>query len=454
MKPVEEFLNLYNNIDSLKNNQINELYIATNDLYSDVCKTDDMKKIYEKIFKNYDPKTIYTIINDPTLQNYKNRTEMIDAKKLFFISYCVLLFFKNSYNMKKEEFHDYLTTLMDRFDLDKNSKLRKAIEKEIGVNNNSVVSKSSILPITTQASLKSSAATTTVKSPPTTTVKTPPATVYSATSKNTNTTTSNTDLDKIINNFIDNKSNDYDDLLNELNKINNKDVSNYTELIKTFKQNNIVLVSNDQLGLKAHDPFYVKLHNYMTLREKILQQLISCEFIFITMHETTPTLNTNLFTENEIILKKNMLKIQSNKELNENILDDIITSAQSISINNENKTKMVKNIFKKIKDKVKELIDKNNNVMKLDCTEINKIITIKITIIKLIRFFKIIYNKYSHADEALDYNNIVLYLQILEKVIKFNKTDEVLTIIEDINKSNVTNETKETFTNYINCKLK
>ena len=119
MKPAEEFLELYNKIDSLKNNEINELYIATNDLYSDVCKTDDMKKIYEKIFKNYDPKTIYTIINDPTLQNYKNRPEMIDAKKLFFISYCVLLFFKNSYNMPKKEFHDYLTTFMDRFDLDK-----------------------------------------------------------------------------------------------------------------------------------------------------------------------------------------------------------------------------------------------------------------------------------------------------------------------------------------------
>jgi hypothetical protein len=139
MKPAEEFLNLYNNIDSLKNNQINELYIATNDLYSDVCKTDDMKKIYEKIFKNYDPKTIYTIINDPTLQNYKNRPEMIDAKKLFFISYCVLLFFKNSYNMKKDEFHEYLKTLMDRFDLDENSKLRKAIEIEIGVETKPII---------------------------------------------------------------------------------------------------------------------------------------------------------------------------------------------------------------------------------------------------------------------------------------------------------------------------
>ena len=232
------------------------------------------------------------------------------------------------------------------------------------------------------------------------------------------------------------------------------DVSNYTELIKTFKQNNKVLESTDKIGLKAHDPVYVMLHKYMTLREKFLQQLISCDFIFTTIHETNPTVNTQYFTENEIILKKNMLNIQSNKELNENILDDIITSAQSISINNENKTKMVKNIFKKIKDKVKELIDKNNNVMKLDCTEINKIITIRITIIKLIRFFKIIYDKYSHADEARDYNNIVLYLLILEKVIKFNKTDEVTTIIEDINKSNVTNETKESFINYINCKLK
>ena len=140
MKPVEEFLNLYNNIDSLKNNEINELYIATNDLYYDVCKTDDMKKIYEKIFKNYDPKTIYTIINNPTLQNYKNRPEMINAKKLFFISYCVLLFFKNSYNMKKEEFHEYLIKLMNRFDLDEKSKLRKAIEKEICVEQKSTIS--------------------------------------------------------------------------------------------------------------------------------------------------------------------------------------------------------------------------------------------------------------------------------------------------------------------------
>ena len=144
---IDKIFIFYENIHTLQNNEINELYIATNDLYNDVCKNDDMKKIYEKIFKNYNPKTIYTIINDPELQNYKNRNEMIDAKKLFFISYCVLLFFKKSYNMQKQEFNNYLITLMNRFNLSKNSKLRKAIEKEIGLTKEKVKNKNTTQPI-------------------------------------------------------------------------------------------------------------------------------------------------------------------------------------------------------------------------------------------------------------------------------------------------------------------
>lgn len=375
MKPTEQFLELYNNIDSLKNNEINELYIATNDLYSDVCKTDDMKKIYEKIFKNYDPKTIYTIINDPTLQNYKNRREMIDAKKLFFISYCVLLFFKNSYNMKKEEFHEYLKTLMDRFDLDEKSKLRKAINKEIGVvTKSTIVSKSTvIMPVFTP-----SAPTGAIVTPSTQNITHQPSFSISnpinfesfehkndaGDKQQSNVDNQYLDEDaqklKIINDFIDldknNYNNNYISLLEKLNTVVLNNII-YIQYITEFMTNNSFAVINT---IDEYFDSFKILYNYLSERYKFVNNLISDELQEIKDDE---------ITKKEKLL---ILNIENFKEFNEqkynvfldNDLQDKLTNTGTeffnlikkyfpvISLNDNTYLAMVKNIVNNIKEKI------------------------------------------------------------------------------------------------------
>jgi hypothetical protein len=104
MDNTETILDFYKNINTLSDNHIQILYVMSNKLFNNLCNSDDMKKVYEKIFQKYCPSTIYDIIIDPNLHKYKNTSNMLDAKKLLFISYCVLMFFEKTHNMEETFF--------------------------------------------------------------------------------------------------------------------------------------------------------------------------------------------------------------------------------------------------------------------------------------------------------------------------------------------------------------
>ena len=62
MDNTETILDFYKNINTLSDSHIQLLYVMSNKLFDNFCNSDDMKKVYEKIFQKYYPSIIYDII--------------------------------------------------------------------------------------------------------------------------------------------------------------------------------------------------------------------------------------------------------------------------------------------------------------------------------------------------------------------------------------------------------